>query len=147
MCTIKEFQEYNKNKLKHALNEYDLLLMDSRLNIQKAAKQLGGGMQTLMRKKKFPFPVKIHGSNMIKNLKNVIQGTHFLLGGGKEFTCLCATTESLTIKDSVKNVMQTALKMVCLILFAQEKQQKHNFVEEINLQTTKSICLPIFEKT
>ena len=78
-------------------------------------------MQTLMRKKKFPFPVKIHGSSMIKNLKNAIKGTHFLLGGGKEFTALCSKTESLTIKDTVKNVMQSVLKMVCLILFAQEK--------------------------
>ena len=58
---------------------------------------------------------------MIKNLKNSINGTHFLLGGGKEFTSLCAKTESLTIKDSVKNVMHSALKMVCLIIYAQEK--------------------------
>ena len=38
VCTIKEFQDYNKNKLKQALNEHDLILMDSRLNILKAAK-------------------------------------------------------------------------------------------------------------
>jgi hypothetical protein len=132
--------------LKGALNEYDLLLIDSRLNIQRAAKDLGGGMQILMRKKKFPFPVKIHGSNFIKNIKESIKGSHFLLGGGKDFTCQCARTESLSVKDSVKNVMQSVFKIVCLVLFAQERNLKHNFIEEISLQTTKSICLPIYEK-
>jgi hypothetical protein len=52
----------------------------------------------------------------------------------------------LSLKDSVKNVMQCALKIVNLVLFAQEKQLKHNFIEEITLQTTKSICLPIYEQ-
>jgi hypothetical protein len=42
--------------------------------------------------------------------------------------------------------MQCALKIVNLVLFAQEKQLKHNFIEEITLQTTKSICLPIYEQ-
>jgi hypothetical protein len=51
----------NKNQLKSALNSYDVILIDSRINLQKAAKILGGGINVFMRKRKFPFPVKLHG--------------------------------------------------------------------------------------
>ena len=49
--------------MKQALNDFDSILIDSRINLAKAAKELGGGQSVLMRKRKFPFPVKLHGLN------------------------------------------------------------------------------------
>ena len=117
----------------------------------KAAKQLGGGSKVLMRKTKFPFPVKLSGANytpkqMLDNVREAILGTHLLLGGGKDFIIQCSTTESLSIKESVKNVMQSVLRLVCIVIFAQEKSNKHNYIEEISLQTTKSVALSVFEQ-
>ena len=105
-----------------------------------------------MRKHKFPFPVKLHGLNysdkhILDNVSEAIRGSHLLLGGGKDFSCQCATTESLSTKESVKNVMNCILRLVCVVIFAQEKHTKHNFIEEISLQTTKSIAISVFEKT
>lgn len=61
---LKEYHQVNnKNKLKQSLNEFDVILIDSRINLAKAAKELGGGAAVLMRKRKFPFPVKLSGLN------------------------------------------------------------------------------------
>lgn len=101
----------NKNEIKKALNDFDLILIDSRVSVQKAAKELGVGMNILMRKKLFPFPVKIHGANytakkIADNIKEACEGcTHALIGGGKEFSFKIAKTESLDVKESVKNVI------------------------------------------
>ena len=105
----------------------------------------------LMRKRKFPFPVKLQGLNytdrqILENVSEAIKGSHLLLGGGKDFCCQCSTTVSLSTKDSVKNVLHTILKLVCIVIFAQEKHTKHNFIEEISLQTTKSIGISVYEK-
>ena len=101
-------------------------MIDSRINLAKAAKELGGGHSILMRKKKFPFPVKLHGLNysnktILENVSEAVKGSHVLLGGGKEFCCQAATTESLSVKDSVKNVVRAVLGLVCIVIFAQEK--------------------------
>ena len=107
-------------------------------------------MQVLMRKTKFAFPVKIHGENFTdKKLAEAIQEAtesccHFLIGGGKEFMLPIAMTESFPIKDSVKNVLHGLLAAVSIIIFSQEAH--HNCVEEVSLETTKSIALPIFSK-
>ena len=60
----------NKNMLKQSIDEFDLILIDARINLQKASKELGMGMKIFQRKKKFPFPVKISGTNNGKLLKN-----------------------------------------------------------------------------
>lgn len=112
--SVKEFSEEiraeknNKNLLKHRLNEFDLLLIDARINIAKAAKELGTGVQGLVRKRLFPFPVKLAGESsgaMTQSLlverirKTVENSTHLLLQGGKVFTLALAKTESLSIKE------------------------------------------------
>lgn len=128
----------NKNEIKRALNDYDLILIDSRVSIQKAAKELGVGMNILMRKKQFPFPVKIHGQNysakkISDNIKEAtVRCTHALIGGGKEFSFKIAKTES-DIKESVKNVIHGLFKCVCIILYAQEKTTLHNHISLISL--------------
>jgi len=81
-------------------------------------------MPILMRKKKFLFPVKIHGEGIStrrieENIREIVEnGTHALIGGGKEFIIPVAKTESFEVKQSVKNVMQGLLKAVCIILYA-----------------------------
>ena len=123
--------------------------MDQRLNIQKVAKELGVGMQILTRKKKFPFPIKLHGENFTsKNLADnirelILESTHGLIGGGKEFSLIVSKTESLEIKHSVKNVIQCLLKFVCIIIYG--CSIKHNNILEVSLQTSKSIAIPIYE--
>jgi hypothetical protein len=63
-----------------------------------------------MRKKKFPFPVKIPAKDysskqFIDSIREpILSSSHLLLSGGKEFTMECATT-SMNVKESVKNVM------------------------------------------
>ena len=105
VCTVRELHEeieknnnnfFNKNLLKKQLNSYDFILIDQRLNLVKAAKDLGGGMQILMRKRRFPFPVKLEGlspKQLISSLSTPITSSaHLLLSGGKEFHLECATT-------------------------------------------------------
>lgn len=107
----------NKNTLKQRLNEYDLVLLDSRLNLQKCAKELGGGMSIFMRKRHFAFPVKIHDSKMIENIKDtVLFSSHVLIGGSKEFTL--PVSKIGQTKEGIKNTMQALLKVVCLVIFA-----------------------------
>ena len=64
-----------------------------------------------MRKKKFPFPVKIHGEGFSvarfeKNVEEMTENcTHALIGGGKEFIISVAKTETFEVKQSVKNII------------------------------------------
>jgi hypothetical protein len=93
ISSAREFhsESSNKNKTKGALNDFDIILFDQRINIQKAAKELGVGMQILCRKKKFPFPIKIHGENytgkkIAGNIHAAVKDcTHALIGGGSDF--------------------------------------------------------------
>ena len=127
VCTIKEVQQEvgsKKNVLKKYLNGFDFILIDARINIVKAAKELGGGMHVLMRKRQFPFPVKLSGQNIgqtdiIKNIQSlIVDSAHLLVSGGKDFTLACASTDALTTKESVKNIMQSLFKAVSIILHA-----------------------------
>lgn len=68
-------------------------------------------MQILCRKKKFPFPIKLHGENITgKKIAGNIHAavkdcTHALIGGGHEFQVAVSKTESIDIKGSVKNIL------------------------------------------
>jgi hypothetical protein len=104
--------------IKHCIDEYDLILIDARINIQKACKELGSGMKIFQRKRKFPFPVNLSGTNnkLLKSsdLKHNIEclienSSHLLIQGGKDFTYPCSliSEESLSTKEAVKNVMQS----------------------------------------
>jgi hypothetical protein len=42
--------------------------------------------------------------------------------------------------------MQCVLRLVCIVIFAQQKSNKHNYIEEISLQTTKSVAISVFEQ-
>lgn len=128
LATVAEIQDEmaaKKKNLKKFLQDFDLVLIDQRINLLKAAKELGGGMHLVMRKRKFPFPVKLSGKefgvrDVEKSIEQTIESSSYmLLGGGKEFSFPIARTEDLSIKDGVKNVMQGLLRAVSLIVFAQ----------------------------
>ena len=142
-----------KKNLKKFLNDFDLLLIDQRINLVRAAKELGGGMHLVMRKRKFPFPVKLSGPEWApKDVEasveqTIASSTYMLLGGGKEFTFPIARTEDLSVKEGVKNVMQGLLRAASLIVFAQngkKEANKYNSVAKVTLQTTKSIPVSIY---
>ena len=87
--------------------------------MQRCAKELGGGMQVLMRKRKFAFPVKISGEKFIDNIKDaILDCSHVLIGGSKEFMLPVSSTKSLSTKEGVKNVLHCLLKLVSIALFA-----------------------------
>ena len=117
VATVKELQA-NKQELKRVLKDFDLILVDSGLNLIKSAKELGGGVSGFLKKKKVPFPVKISGQNysvgeIEKNIKEAIeQCTHCLVSGGKEFLIQISKTESLATKESVKNIIQGGELMI-----------------------------------
>lgn len=73
-----------------------------------------------------------------------IECSHVLLSGGQEFIIRIGRTETMSVRETVKNVIQGAYKVVCLLMYLTHAV-KHNSVKEIQLQTTKSIALPIFE--
>ena len=139
---------FNKNHLKKMLNQFDFILIDKRLSLVKSARELGGGMQVLMRKRKFPFPVKVNNlscKELITSLSTPISSsTHFLLSGGKEFSLECTNTDMPT-KDAVKNVLYSLFRAITLILHGQETSNKHNRILHIELKTENSVPIPIFE--
>ena len=49
------------------------------------------------------------------------------------------------VKESVKNIMQTVVKLTCLVLYC--GQTKHNSVLEAYLSTSKSIPLPLTQNS
>ena len=140
----------NKNSVKRYLAHFDYIFVDSKLNLLKLAKELGIGVKDFMRKKKFPFPVKLSGAELtpakaVQNVEESLNGkTHFLLEGGKRFVVECGRTESLTVKENVQNCIRLLLKVVSLIIYSQETHQKHNFVRSVHLETSKSIPIPIY---
>jgi len=106
-----------------------------------------------MRKRKVPFPVRVNGQNFTpadfeKKINEAIEGcTHMLVSGGKDFSFGVSKTESLSVKEGVKNVINACVKAVSLIFFCQNNQEinKHNAIESVTLQTSKSIPIAIFE--
>jgi len=62
VVTIKQIKEEAKknSEVKKYLNRFDLVLIDDRISLVKAAKDLGGHT-AFLRKKHFPFPVRITG--------------------------------------------------------------------------------------
>jgi ribosomal protein L1 len=99
-----------------------------------------------LRKRHFPFPVRITGidANQVKkNIQEVFDTVGLLISGGSEFIIRCAKTESMSVKDIVKNAINCSFKAVCLIISSQKT--KHNYVKEVSISTTKSIALPIFQ--
>lgn len=133
--------------MKKLLNLYDLVLIDDKIPLLKGAKELGGP-DAILRKRQFPFPIKIHGessSTLQATFADVFATSHFLLTGGQDFIIKAAKTESMSEKQAVKNVMHGVYRALTLIFMSQRKV-KHNNVKEITLSTTKSIGLTIFEK-
>lgn len=74
---------------------------------------------------------------MKSQIEEALGSTHFVLTGGRDIKLKVAQTESMSIKESVKNVMRAILVCTSLALFA--GNCKHNLVIESYLQTTKSI--------
>ena len=75
-------QEKQRNQ--KYLNKYDLILLDERVNLGKAMKDLGGAA-TLLRKKHFPFPIKITGvdaATVKASLNEIYSTVGMLMGGG-----------------------------------------------------------------
>lgn len=77
-------------------------------------------------------------------VKECMETSHFLLQGGQSFEIKVAHTESMKIKESVKNVISATIALVSLVLYC--GQTKHNRVSEIYLQTSKSAPLPLVLK-
>ncbi|CDW78588.1 ribosomal l1 domain-containing protein 1-like [Stylonychia lemnae] len=140
----KDCQNGKGNVVKKYLNQFDMILIDDRLSSASVEKDLGG-QGNLIKKRNFPIPVKINGLNTLE-FKKVIQEASetvgLLLTGGNDFIVKCAKSESMTKKEIVKNVMQAALRAICLIIYSQKKI-KNNGIKQIQLQTTKSMPLPI----
>lgn len=154
IATISEFKEFNKNKLKQKLNDFDLVLVDQRINLMKASKELGGAVNLFMRKKKTPWPLKVAGDKFTtlqfeESVKQAINGcTHALVSEGQEFTISIGKTESMTTKMTVKNAIQALFKFVCLVIWtinSSNEVNKHNTVVSVSLSSSKSINLPIYE--
>eukprot|EP00347_Sterkiella_histriomuscorum_P016625 403352471 len=142
----KECADGKANVVKKFLNKFDLMLMDDRLAMTSIAKVLGGS-DTLIKKRHFPMPVKIHGldhQHFKKNIQEAFNSVGLLLTPSIEFIFKCGKTESMSNKEIVKNVINCAHKAVCLIMYSQRKI-KHNKVKVISLQTTQSLALPIYE--
>ena len=130
-----------------------MILVDQRINLIKAAKELGGGMQVFMRKRRVPFPVKVSGQDFTqKQLESSIKHsveecTHLLISGGREFTFGCSKTESFSTKEGVKNTLHAIYQSICILIFCQntnQQENKHNRVETITLSTSKSIPISIY---
>lgn len=108
-------------------------MIDDRLSLVIVAKELGGSTCCL-RKRLFPFPVKISRSDksVVKQIiKEMFLTVGLILTGGKEFIVRCARTESMSAKDSVKNIINCAFNAICLILYA--CKVKHNYPKELSL--------------
>lgn len=84
-----------------------MILLDDRINLKSAAHEFGGA-SVMLRKRSYPIPVKIHGEDaqsMKKNLIDAIQHFGMLLTGGQEFIVRIGKTESMGVKEIVKNVV------------------------------------------
>mmetsp|Transcript_17858 Transcript_17858/g.30314 ORF Transcript_17858/g.30314 Transcript_17858/m.30314 type:complete len:122 (+) Transcript_17858:714-1079(+) len=106
-----------------------------------------------MRKRLFPFPLKLSGGvasspkSVTESIeKAIVNSSHFLLSGGRNIQVPLGRTEALGAKENVKNIMQGVLKAVSISIFAQERQVKHNFVKSVKLSTSHSIQLTLFDR-
>ena len=131
------------NLVKKMLAKFDLILIDDRLSLKTVSKDLGG---QLLRKRFVPIPVNLSTPTLLsKHLHESFLGCHLLLHPGQDFIVRCAKTASLSKKQIVKNVMNAAVRACCLVFYAQAAG-KHNGVKEIQVQTTKSLALTVYEQ-
>lgn len=68
-----------------------------------------------------------------------------MIQGGKSFEVKVAMTESMSVKDAVKNIIHAIVNMSSLLIYC--GQTKHNKIHEVYLSTTKSMQIPIVEST
>lgn len=121
----------------------------------KAAKELGGGMQVLFRKKKVPWPIKVHGDQFTElqfeqSVKTgITKCSHALVTGGSEFILSVGKTESLRADQNIDNIVSGLHQFACIVIWCiatSNELNKHNRIQSVSLSTTKSIALPIFEQ-
>ena len=66
-----------------------------------------------------------------------------MLQGGRNFEIKVAQTESMSVKESVKNIIAAVVNISSLLIYC--GQTKHNSLHEVYLSTTKSMQIPIIE--
>lgn len=135
-------KEYKKTgDMKKYISQFDLVVVDDRLSMKKVVKVL-----QMHRKQFHPFPLKIKQEARLvgRDMQDILDSTCLLVHAGKEFDFRVSKTESITIKGSVKNIIQMTVMAVCIMMYGQTS--RHNNVHEITLATSKSMALPIFEK-
>jgi len=108
------------------MSKYDVLLVMD--NVKLSSK--------LIKKKSFPFPVPSKCSTLQfkAQVEQALKSTSFLLSGGQNFEIKVAQTESMPIKEAVKNVMHLVIQLTSLILYC--GKAKHNYASEIFLATS-----------
>lgn len=135
--TIKQIKEKGKknSELKAFFKDFDMLLIDDRITMKTASKELGGHA-VIMKKKNFPFPISLSGDKVkIKQrFMEAIESTFMMIGKGSEFVLKCAKTESQPSKKIVKNIMASAIEAISLIIYY--SKQKSTSVKEISISTT-----------
>jgi hypothetical protein len=80
--------------------------LDDRISLKTVAKEFGGS-PVVLKKRHFPFPVKIFGIDQKQVKKNIIEcfsSVGMLIGGGKEFIIRVGKTESMKRRHIIGNV-------------------------------------------
>lgn len=131
-----DVEEVTKKLKSSHLNKYDVLMIHDNVKMS----------SSLVKRRHFAFPVpaKCTSAQFKQQAELVLKSTSFLIQGGRNFEIKVAQTESMSVKDAVKNVVQTVVNLSSLIIYA--SQTKHNRIHKVFLSTTKSMPLPIIEK-
>jgi hypothetical protein len=126
-----DVEEISKKLKPSHLTRYDLVLVYDNLRFS----------SNFNKRRHFPFPVSQKAFKHQAEL--ALQTTQFLIQGGKSFEIKVAMTESMSVKNAVKNIIHTLVNMSSLLIYC--GQTKHNKIHEVYLSTTKSMQIPIVE--
>jgi hypothetical protein len=134
IMTIKQIKEKAKknSELKTYFKDFDMILIDDRITLKTASKELGGHA-VIMKKKNFPFPISLSGekAKVKQRFLEAFETTFLMIGKGAEFALKCAKTESQTSRRIVANILATAIESVSFIIYY--SKQKNNSVKEISI--------------
>lgn len=100
-----DVQEVTKDLKPAHLSKYDLVLVDDNTRLS----------SNLLKRRHFPFPVTT--KQLKQQASQALETTAFMIQGGRNFELKVARTESMSVKEAVKNVITAVVNVASLIVY------------------------------